>query len=333
MCNCDNGEKLKSMAETLDRKNAAIIDLQKDNRELRAQFEEARGRMINALNALDAANRRIAELSEGIRALNQQNNQLQDVVTSWQCAHDKLDAKLQDERQKHKSEDQDHWDNRYCLAQKLDEATLKLKAAEKQIADRDMTENTWAANWRHKVEVLTKDNDNLLDTISKLHSELFKTRGDRESWKRMAEATEQGTRKVAEERDQWKDNYQAVVADRNELQKTCAELESFRKLSGEYATLAKRDVIRDENKRLRTENENHLKQIRGLQDTLRENSFRWDVDLATLRKENERLALERKQAHLQNSDLVTEREKWKSDAQYFERLWRGVVEKLKEIIQ
>lgn len=93
--------------------------------------------------------------------------------------------------------------------------------------------------------------------------------------------------------DAWQKNYSEECEKNKELRneihnlkRVNEELESFRKLSGEYATLACRDKIREENKRLKTENENHLKQIRGLQDTLRENSFRWDVDLAILRKEN-----------------------------------------------
>lgn len=47
-----------------------------------------------------------------------------------------------------------------------------------------------------------------------------------------------------------------------------AELESFRKLSGEFASWSKRDAIRDENRRLKQENQCHIQQIRSLQADL-----------------------------------------------------------------
>lgn len=56
----------------------------------------------------------------------------------------------------------------------------------------------------------------------------------------------------------------------DKLERENAELESYRKLSGEYASIAKRDAIRDENKRLKQENQQHAQQIKSLQADLNE---------------------------------------------------------------
>ncbi len=102
------------------------------------------------------------------------------------------------------------------------------------------------------------------------------------------------------------------------LTKANESLEGFRKLSGEYASLAQRDVIREENKKLRAQVEQHKAQVKQVQaeNNQLHAERRTNADLSnaldTFRQENERLAAEHKQAHERNAELLRDVQAWRN---------------------
>lgn len=139
---------------------------------------------------------------------------------------------------------------------------------------------------------------------------------------------------------------QVTIARNVERKKTNDELESFRKLSGEFASLAKRDAIRDENKRLKQENQQHAQQIKSLQADLNAAHLRnitnapleeheavwsinWENKVKALKSDISKLTEQRDDLNEKLAATLNERDLWKSDAEQESRnstWYRGILD-------